>query len=60
MPDLDRGGTIKSVKAGSVSVEYAANAQANTTFQLIDGILAPLIGEITSPGGAFTMTTTRG
>lgn len=60
MPDLDRGGTVKSIKAGSVSVEYGANAQPTTTFQLIDGILAPLIGEITDPGGAFTMTTTRG
>jgi hypothetical protein len=44
MPDLDRGGGIKRVKAGSVEVEYNGAASATTTFSLIDGILAPIVG----------------
>lgn len=42
-PDLKRGGAIKSVKAGSVSVEYQGNAPGDTTYSIIDRILAPLI-----------------
>jgi len=59
MPDLDRGGTVHRVRAGSVEVEYGANASATTTFQLIDGILAPLIGDV-STGGISSITATRG
>lgn len=44
MPDLERGGDIRRLKAGSVEVEYAATAAATTTRQIIDGILAPLFG----------------
>lgn len=44
MPDLDRGGAIKRVKAGSVEVDYGGNASVNTAHQTIDGILAGLIG----------------
>lgn len=44
MPDLERGGQIKALSAGSVSIEYGSNASAQTTFSLIDGILSGLIG----------------
>lgn len=42
-PDLERGGAIRRVQAGSVSVEYASTATAGTTFSLIDGLLAGLL-----------------
>jgi hypothetical protein len=42
-PDLDRGGAIKSLKAGSVGIEYFGSASAMTTFVAIDAILAGLI-----------------
>lgn len=38
------GGVIRRVKAGSVEVEYQANAATQTTFTRIDQALAPLIG----------------
>lgn len=44
MPDLERGGDIRSLKAGSVAIEYGGAAPATTTFSIIDGILAPLLG----------------
>jgi hypothetical protein len=44
MPDLERGGQIKALSAGSVSIEYGSNASAQTTFSLIEGILSGLIG----------------
>lgn len=44
MPDLERGGDIRSLKAGSVAIEYSGAAPATTTFSIIDGILAPLLG----------------
>jgi hypothetical protein len=50
-PDLDRGGAIKRMVAGSVEIEYGDNATATTAFSLIDGILAPLIGN--KPSGLF-------
>ncbi len=43
-PDLERGGKIQMLKAGSVEIQYGAGASATTTFQIIDGILASLIG----------------
>ena len=46
-PDLKRGGAIKSVKAGSVAVEFMGNAPAETTFKAIDAALAPLLGGVT-------------
>lgn len=42
-PDLERGGAIKMVKAGSVSVEYSDNAPAMTAITSISGVLAPLL-----------------
>lgn len=44
LPDLERGGAIKSISAGSVSIEYGASAKPGTAMQIIDGILAGLIG----------------
>lgn len=43
-PDLERGGNIRRMKAGSVEIEYGGNATANTVFQIVDGILAGLLG----------------
>lgn len=43
-PDLERGGNIQMLKAGSVEIQYGAGATATTVFQQIDGILASLIG----------------
>ena len=42
-PDLDRGGKIKSMQAGSVQMVYAEGAPAETTFAAIDGLLAGLV-----------------
>lgn len=42
MPDLERA--VKSVKAGSVSVDFAANAREDTLYQIVDGIMSNLVG----------------
>lgn len=42
-PDLERGGAIKSLKAGSVEVTYADNAPVATTRTLIDEMIAGLL-----------------
>lgn len=52
MPDLERGGDIRSIKAGSVQIVYGNSASASTIFQIIDGILAPLLN-VGSAGGLF-------
>lgn len=57
LPDLERGGQIKSLKAGSVAIEYGGNATARTSFTLIDGILAGLLG---APSPSFIATAVRG
>lgn len=49
MPDLERGGGVKRVKAGTVEVEFAGNASALTAFTIIDGILSPLLGSTQQP-----------
>lgn len=56
-PDMKRGGAVKSVKAGSVSVEFAGNAPAETTFKAIDQALAPLL---TSTSGGLVGRAVRG
>jgi hypothetical protein len=43
LPDLERGGAVQMLRAGSVEVQYAANAAMATTFQLIDGMLTGLL-----------------
>lgn len=55
-PDLDRGGRVSSVKAGSVAVKYAAGAPAQTVFQVIEAALSGLIGVRSS----YTARATRG
>lgn len=57
LPDLDRGGAIRSLKAGSVAIEYAGNAELTTTFSIIDGLLAGLLGVAQA---SFIGTTIRG
>ena len=57
MPDLDRGGNAKRIKAGSVEIEWGANASANTVFQTVDGILAGLLGAAPS---SYTARAVRG
>lgn len=57
MPDLDRGGNIRSLRAGSVAIEYGANASAQTTYTIIDGILSAIIG---STQASFVGTAVRG
>ena len=42
-PDLDRGGLIKSLKAGSVALEYADGAPAETTISAIERWLGGLL-----------------
>ncbi len=55
--DLERGGAIKLLKAGSVEIEYGANASAVTTYRIIDGILSGLLGAI---GPTVTAVAIRG
>ncbi len=55
-PDLDRGGNIKELAAGSVRIVYGANATQTTTFQVINGILDGLLGQVSS----FNARTVRG
>lgn len=55
-PDLDRGNAIVRLQAGSVSVQYGANASPVTTFQVIDLALASLL----MPSNAFGARAVRG
>ena len=51
-PDLKRGGAIRSLRAGSVAIEYASTAPAGTTFSVIDNMLSSIIS--TGSAGAYT------
>lgn len=51
MPDLERGGQIASIRAGSVGITYSSSAPARTTFTLIDGMLGNILSGIGSTGG---------
>lgn len=44
LPDLERGGMITNLKAGSVEVRYAGGAPAQTVFQAVGAALSGLIG----------------
>lgn len=55
MPDLERGGKIDSIKAGSVGITWSSSASAYTTFTLIDGILINILSGIGNGGGLFGM-----
>lgn len=50
-PDLERGGAITRIKAGSVEIAYSAAAAATTTFQAIDLALASLLMPASPYGG---------
>lgn len=60
MPDLERGGHIASLRAGSVGITYSVNASGRTTFTLIDGILANVLTGMAGSGGGLFGTTVRG
>lgn len=45
-PDLKRGGAIKSLKAGSVDIEYAGTASPLTTWTVIDNALSGLLRSV--------------
>jgi len=60
MPDLARGGAIQSMSAGSVSISYAANAEARTTYTKIDGIISNILGGMGGSGGGMFGTVVRG
>jgi hypothetical protein len=57
MPDLERGGAIKMLKAGSVSIEYAANADVKTTFSIIGSLLSGIL--IGGTSSSYSGTTER-
>jgi Putative DnaT-like ssDNA binding protein len=56
LPDLERGGGIQSLRAGSVAITYTNAAATTTTLQLINGILSSLIGGSARTGTAFGQT----
>lgn len=60
MPDLERGGSIKRMAAGSVEIEYSDNAPSSTTFSIINGILSSLIGNAPSQGSIVIARAARG
>lgn len=60
MPDLERGGHIQSLKAGSVGITYASNASSQTTFTLIDGIMANVLTGVGGSGGGLFGMAVRG
>lgn len=55
-PDLERGGAITSLRAGSVSIDYGPNASPRTVFQAIDLALRSLL----MPSSAFSGRVSRG
>lgn len=55
-PDLERGGWIQSVTAGSVSVTYGG-ASNRTTYTVVDAIMSKLIGAVTT---AYNARAVRG
>ena len=57
-PDMDRGGLIKSIKAGSVAIDYADNAPAGSSTQVIDNILSGIL--LGGSGDGMFGSTARG
>ena len=53
MPDLERGGKIRRVKAGTVEVEYASHADGSTTYTMFNALLKGLISSI--PNGNISV-----
>jgi hypothetical protein len=56
IPDLERGGGILRLQAGSVAIDYGAASTPYTTFGVIDGIVAKLL----SPMSPYSSRTARG
>ena len=56
IPDLERGGGILSLSAGSVRIDYGAAATPYTTFGVINGIMSSLLG----PAAPYSSRTARG
>ncbi len=54
-PDLERGGAVSRIKAGSVEIEYGANAMASTVFQDVRNAL----GRILRPSSPFSGVAVR-
>lgn len=57
LPDLDRGGEIDLLKAGSVEIKWRGNAPSGTVVSIIDGLLSGLL--LPANGGLFG-TASRG
>jgi len=51
-PDLERGGFIRRMKAGSVEIEYGGNNN-QTDYTIIDGIMSKIIGGTVSTSPMF-------
>lgn len=52
-PDLERGGKIKELAAGSVEIVYADGAPAETIFSIIDKALSGIIGKRSNTSSSF-------
>lgn len=57
MPDLDRDSFLRAIQAGSVRIDYGANAPAVTSYRVIEGILASLLGP---SGSMYSAQAVRG
>lgn len=54
-PDLERGGFVRRMKAGSVEIEYGGSSN-QTTYTIIDGILAKIISGGVTTSSMFGAT----
>lgn len=52
-PDLERGGKIKELAAGSVDIIYADGAPAETIFSIIDKALSGIVGKRSNTSSSF-------
>jgi hypothetical protein len=52
-PDLERGGKIKELQAGSVDIVYTDNAPAETIFSIIDKALSGIVGKRSNTSSSF-------
>jgi DnaT-like ssDNA binding protein len=55
-PDLERGGYIRSIRAGSVGIDYGGSSN-QTTYTIVDGIMAKILGPVTT---AYNAKAVRG
>jgi hypothetical protein len=53
-PDLERGGNIRSIRAGSVGIDYSGST-VMTVYTIVDQILSKLIGPVYSPYSGKTV-----